>query len=123
MLSSAVDVAVRSREPSTLIVEPGTGMLLEPLLDRPASFVESAEVDQTGGAEPELPRGRLEPLGFGAHGQHRRPTLRGVCDAMLVRLEEDERPGRCIELLLVRAESRAAGDDDVQLLVRVRVLL
>src|SRR5207244_13282365 len=66
-----------------------------------------------------LPGRGLERLtARAADRQHGGSVLGGERAPLLRRLvEEDERPGRCVELLALDREDRVPGDDDVELFV------
>src|SRR5207247_1053694 len=99
------------------------GMAAEAFLHHLAGLLDPAEVEEPLGAEGELPGGGLEALRLGADRHDRGSRLERLRHTVLSRLEEDERAGRCVELLFACAEARPAADDDVELLVRVGVLL
>src|SRR6185437_6596354 len=96
------------------------------LLDRRAEglarALDVAELRVADGGEALLPgRRREDDAGLGPDGEDRRPRLGGDRAAQRARAAEDDRPGRRVDLLAVEREGRAALDDDVHLLVVVRL--
>ena len=121
MLTCVFGIAPSSRKPRLAEMKPHIRVVGTPLVDSGARVVVAPEVGESVGAETVLPGRRFEPLRLGADRENSRPRYR-VRNLVLGR-EDHERARRGIELILARAKPRPAGDDDIELLVSVLVLL